>query len=282
MTSMKASEQCRSCLESLLRQAAGLATDDPDLRTEVIAEGLALLDREFSTGRTSIAVATPLHRLVRAMTGNSDPYDKVKAAELEMARTVLAGPGCDFGEGLRGCLVFAARGNSIDFFKDLAEIREAISGPVQFGIDDVARLEQEVGRADRILYLADNAGEVPFDLPLVRWLGEHAPVTYAVKESPVQDDITLADLSKHGLVDDLPRVISTGTDTPGVDMELASSEFRKEFAAADLVLAKGMGYWETLTELPAEGKVFHLLKAKCEPVADSLGVGTDSYVACFR
>jgi uncharacterized protein with ATP-grasp and redox domains len=81
---------------------------------------------------------------------------------------------------------------------------------------------------------------------------------------------------------ELPRVISTGTDTPGVDMEIASAEFKAEFAAADIVLAKGMGYWETLSELPAQGKVFHLLKAKCGPVASSLGVVLNSYVASLR
>ena len=128
----------------------------------------------------------------------------------------------------------------------------------------------------------DNAGEEPFDLPLVRLLGEYAPVTYVVKESPVQDDITLEDLEKFGVVGELPRVMSTGTDTPGVDMDMASDEFKAEFAAAGLVLAKGMGYWETLTELPARGKVFHLLKAKCRPVADSLGVALNSYIAHLR
>jgi len=48
------------------------------------------------------------------------------------------------------------------------------------------------------------------------------------------------------------------------------------------VLAKGMGYWETLSELPAQGRVFHLLKAKCQPVADSLHVALNSYVALLR
>jgi uncharacterized protein with ATP-grasp and redox domains len=43
-----------------------------------------------------------------------------------------------------------------------------------------------------------------------------------------------------------------------------------------------MGYWETLSELPARGKVFHLLKAKCGPVARSLGVPLNSYVALLR
>jgi hypothetical protein len=130
--------------------------------------------------------------------------------------------------------------------------------------------------------LADNAGEVFFDLPLVKRLEGYAPVTYVVKKSPVQNDITLSDLKKFGLDKELPGVITTGTDTPGVDMAMASDEFKSEFEAADLVLAKGMGYWETLSELKPLGKVFHLLRAKCKPVADSLGVELNSYVALLR
>ena len=183
---------------------------------------------------------------------------------------------------LRECLVYAVRGNSIDFFKDLKEIMEAMGGPVEFAIDDTAELGRRLEGTKSILYLADNAGEVPFDLPLVRWLGGYAPVTYVVKGAPVQDDITLSDLERFGMANELPRVISTGTDTPGVDMDMASAEFKAELAAADIVLAKGMGYWETLTELTAQGKVLHLLKAKCRPVASSLGVALNSYVACLR
>jgi uncharacterized protein with ATP-grasp and redox domains len=279
---MKATEECRPCLEGLLRQAAMLATEDAGLMAEVVAEGLAFLDREFATDKTSIAVATPLHRLVRTMTCNPDPYDRVKAGEMEMATGVLGSLDGHPRANLRDCLVFAVRGNSIDFFKTQGEIMEAMVGPVVFAIDDTRKLGERVEGAKRILYLADNAGEVPFDLPLVGWLGKFASVTYAVKESAVQDDITISDLEKYGLAGDLPRVISTGTDTPGVMMDIASDEFRGEFLAADLVLAKGMGYWETLSELPAEGKVFHLLKAKCRPVAASLGVSLNSYVACLR
>ena len=113
-------------------------------------------------------------------------------------------------------------------------------------------------------------------------LEDFAPVTYVVKDSPVQNDITRADLEKFGLARELPCVITTGTDTPGVDMSMASDEFKAEFDAADLVLAKGMGYWETLSELPPQGKVFYLLKAKCKPVADSFGVTLNSYVALLR
>ncbi|HEY48499.1 MAG TPA: DUF89 family protein [Dehalococcoidia bacterium] len=279
---MKASKECYNCLARLLRQAAELATDEPALRLRVIEDGQMLLDREFSTDKTTIAVATLIHRLVRSLTGNADPYNGIKEAELEMAAGLMRELEYNSEGDIRKCLVYAVRGNNIDFFKDIEEIKEEITGPVEFTIDDTMKLEEKLREAKNMLYLADNAGEVPFDIPLVNKMADYAPVTYVVKESPVQDDITLEDLKKFGMMGALPRVISTGTDTPGVDMDMASSEFKAEFEAADLVLAKGMGFWETLTELPAQGKVFHLLKAKCQPVADSLGVALNSYVAYLR
>jgi uncharacterized protein with ATP-grasp and redox domains len=279
---MKATKECYPCLANLLRQAAGLATEEPELRAEAIGEGLKLLDREFSIDKTSIAVATPLHRVVRTVTGNADPYSRMKKAEVKMARKLRRGWKPDPHGNVRDYLVLAVRGNNIDFFKDMKEIREGLAMPVEFAIDDTAEFEGKLKKVKHILYLADNAGEVFFDMPLVRRLEDFAPVTFVVKESPVQNDITLADLEKFSMSKELPRVITTGTNTPGVDMAAASAEFKAEFESADLVLAKGMGYWETLSELSPRGKVFYLLKAKCKPVADSLGVALNSYVALLR
>ncbi len=279
---MKATKECYPCLARLVRQAAELATSDPDLRTKAIEEGLKLLDREFSIDKVSIAVATPLHRVVRKVTGNTDPYSQMKEAEVRMARRLRGEWEINPEGSIRDYLVLAVRGNNIDFFKDMNEIKEGLEMPVEFAIDDIVKLEGKLKEARHILYLGDNAGEVLFDLPLVRKLKESASITYAVKKSPVQNDITLDDLGKFGLKKELPMVISTGTDTPGVDMAIASAEFKDEFEGADLVLAKGMGYWETLSEMPAHGKVFYLLKAKCKPVADSLNVTLSSYVAMLR
>ncbi|HUV53367.1 MAG TPA: ARMT1-like domain-containing protein [Dehalococcoidia bacterium] len=279
---MKATNECYPCLANLVRQAAGLATEDPELKAKAIEEGLKLLDREFSTEKVSIAVATPLHRLVRMVTGNPDPYRLMKEAEVDMARSLRKGWRNNPEANLRDYMVLAVLGNNIDFFKDLKQIKKDIGMPVEFAVDHIKELESKLKKTRRILYLADNAGEVFFDLPLVEKLQDFAPVTYVVKESPVQNDITLADLKEFGLANELRRVITTGTDTPGVDMAMASDEFKLEFDAADLVLAKGMGYWETLSELKPQGKVFYLLKAKCKPVADSLDVELNSYVALLR
>lgn len=279
---MKATKECYPCLANLVRQAAELATEDYVLRGKAIDQGLRLLGREFSTDKTSIAVATLLHRVVREVTGNVDPYSHMKEAEVDMAKSLRRGWQTDHEGSLRNRIILAVRGNNIDFFKDMMQIREGLRLPVEFAIDDTPQLERKLENAKVILYLADNAGEVFFDLPLVERLEDFAPVTYAVKGSPVQNDMTLEDLERFGLAEELSRVITTGTDTPGVDMAMASEEFKAEFEAADLVLAKGMGYWETLSELTPEGKVFYLLKAKCKPVADSLGVALNSYVALLR
>lgn len=279
---MKATQECYPCLANLVRQAAELATDAPELRVKAIDQGLKLLGQKFSTDKTSIAVATLLHRVVREVTGNTDPYSRMKEAEVAMAKSLRQEWQNNHGGNLRNSIILAVRGNNIDFFKDMKQIKEGLRMPVEFAIDDTPQLEKKLEWAGGILYLADNTGEVFFDLPLVERLEDFAPVTFVVKDSPVQNDITLDDLEKFGLVEQLSAVITTGTDTPGVDMAMASEEFKAEFKAADLVLAKGMGYWETLSELLPLGKVFYLLKAKCKPVADSLGVTLNSYVALLR
>lgn len=279
---MKITNECYDCLDRLVHQAAGLATDDPAVKSKAIEEGLKLLEREFSLDKTSIAVATPLHRLIRSMTSNPDPYFKMKETEVAMARKLYQEWGTNPQSDLRSDIELAVRGNCIDFFRDPDEVKKDFTQPVEFAIDDIDELEAKLRESKNILYLADNTGEVFFDLNLVRHFGGFGDVTYVVKESPVQNDITLSDIEHFGFSSQLTRVISTGTNTPGVLMEEASDEFKSDFAAADLVLAKGMGYWETLSELPAQGNIFYLLKAKCVPVANSIGVPFNSYIALMR
>jgi uncharacterized protein with ATP-grasp and redox domains len=154
--------------------------------------------------------------------------------------------------------------------------------PENFVINDVEQFEAKLKKSSRLLYLADNAGEVFFDLPLLRLLRKRASVAYVVKSAPVQNDITLDDIRMAGIEDELGEVLTTGTATPGIDFSLASVGFKKEFDSADLIFAKGMGYYESLSELPAKGIVFYCLRAKCQPVADSLNVPLNSYVAMLR
>jgi uncharacterized protein with ATP-grasp and redox domains len=278
---MKVTKECYDCLQRLVHQAAGLATDDEPTKARAAGEGLKILGDDFSLNSVSIVIATKIHDAVKNITGNPDPYREMKDKEIALARELLQVLELEHGD-FASCLRFAALGNNIDFFRPLDVIEREMKGRVDFVIDDSERFQAKLKKSKRVLYLADNAGEVFFDLPLIRWMRQRASVAYVVKASPVQDDLTLEDIRRAGLETELGEIINTGAATPGIDFSQASAEFRREFDSADLIFAKGMGYYESLSELPAEGSVFYCFRAKCQPVADSLGVPLNSYVAMLR
>jgi uncharacterized protein with ATP-grasp and redox domains len=275
---MKASQSCYECLKRLVYQAAELATNDEQTKRRAISRGLKILDRNFSVDAVSIVVAAKLHQTIKQITRNPDPYRVMKDKEIEIGRELSQQVKID-KEDFRSCLKFAALGNTIDFFRSLNVIINDMKEPVSFVIDDSERFKSELERANRVLYLADNAGEVFFDLPLVKWLKKRTSVAFVVKSAAVQNDVTPLDIERSGLETELGEILTTGTATPGIDISQASPQFVSEFNRADLVIAKGMGFYESLSELPRDGKIFYCLRAKCQPVADSIKVALNSYVA---
>jgi uncharacterized protein with ATP-grasp and redox domains len=245
-------------------------------------EAMKILDNEFSYSQVSIVIATKINKVVREMTHNPDPYKAMKQREMTIARELYPELRYRYKDDLRGCLKVAAAANVIDFFRETDSIKEDIRKPVNFALDDSERLEARLKEAGKVLYLADNAGELYLDLPLVKWMKQFAEVIYVVKPSPVQDDLTLEDLSRSGLEGEFGKVISTGIASPGIVFSSVSAQFKREFESADLILSKGMGHYEALSELSPEGRFFYCLKAKCQPVADSLGVPINSYVAMLQ
>lgn len=278
---MKTSEVCYECLQRLARQAAELATSDEKIKARAMDASLKVLRDDFSSDRVSIVIATRMHDVIKEITGNPDPYREMKDKEIAAARELSRMVEVEYGS-FESCLKLAALGNTIDFFRPLDAIKKDMKRQVHFAIDDSKQLEAMIRNAGKILYLADNAGEVFFDLPLVKWMRQFASLVYVVKASPVQNDITLEDVRRAGVEAEIGEIINTGTATPGIDFSVASAQFKHEFSNADIIFAKGMGYYESLSELPVEGRVFYCLMAKCQPVADSIGVPMHSYVAMMR
>jgi hypothetical protein len=278
---MKASGYCYECLEKLAKQAAELATGDEQAKARAVEVCMRILQDDFSLDGVTIVVASKLHNAVKEITGNPDPYRQMKDREIAVARELSKQMKVD-NNSFGSCLKYAALGNTIDFFRPLDVIERDMKEPVNFIIDDSKRFEAKLMHAARVLFLADNAGEVFFDIPLLGWLRRQASVAYVIKSAPVQNDITMEDVKLAGLEGELGETLTTGTATPGIDFSQASTEFINEFESADLILAKGMGYYESLSERPAQGKIFYCLRAKCQPVADALRVPLDSYVAMLR
>ena len=152
-----------------------------------------------------------------------------------------------------------------------ATIRSALTDPLVGAIDD---FRTAVDEAESVLYLADNAGEIVFD----RLLLEEMPkdkVVVAVKGAPIINDATMDDAVAAG-VPYVVEVIDNGSDAPGTILESCSPAFRSRFESADLVISKGQGNYETVSGL--DKPIFFLLKAKCQVIADDLGVPVGSLV----
>ena len=279
---MKLGVNCHQCLEQLVRQAAEIATSDPELRERAREEGLSTLNRLFSYERLAPEIANEIHRVLRRVTDNADPYRQMKDRELEMSQRLFKEVRPHYRDDFRSCVELSALGNTIDFFKEPDKVSEDMRKPIAFTIDHIDEFERRLKSANKVLYLADNAGECFFDLPLIEKMRETAQVTYVVKGYPVQNDITLEDLSKAGLREKIGEVMTTGTDTVGLDFSSASEEFKTQFELADLVFAKGMGHYETLSELPVYGKIAYCFMVKCQTIADSLKVPLNSFIAMLR
>ena len=280
---MRISEECKDCLSRLSLQAADLATENETLKQAAVTRSEMILRDKFVPGTVSIVIATSIHDAVKKTTGNPDPYRQMKDVEIDVARQLYGLVKDSYSENFQDYLRLAALGNSIDFFRPIEEVKKEIKCQIiTFAIDDSRRLEGKVKNSKLILYLADNAGEVFFDLPLLKLMRKYSRAVYVVKDAPVQNDITLGDIKRAGVENEIGELMTTGTATPGIDFEQASHEFKQAFESADFVFAKGMGYYETLEELAPRGRIFFCLKAKCRPVAESLKVPLNSYVALLK
>jgi len=127
-----------------------------------------------------------------------------------------------------------------------------------------------LANSKNILYLADNAGEIVFDKLLIREMkktNKHIKITYAVKEKPIINDALIEDAYQCGL-DKVAKVISSGSDASGTVLSICSQEFLNVFNDADMIISKGQGNFEALSD--AEKPIFFLFKVKCQIIATTV------------
>lgn len=289
---MKVEAECAACIISRGAAEAREATINPALRFRAMCDLMRMLIKEFKPTAVPADLGTKRDRVLRRVTGNPDPYKRSKRISNEKALKILPYARKIVEEGYtqeerfkRGCLI-AMVGNLIEFdipghkasFSSLKKnFREASK---DLAIDDINAAYELAKKSRNVLFLADNAGEIVFDTLLVEQLKNMGlTVTVAVKGSPVINDATLEDAEASGMSKIADKIITTGTDTVGLAIKEASKEFLSAYENADLIIAKGMGYAETLTECKLKKPHLLLFRTKCDPVANSFGVPKEKNVA---
>ncbi|WP_457573988.1 damage-control phosphatase ARMT1 family protein [Desulfolithobacter sp.] len=264
------------CLVCFMRQAlttARLSTRDSLLQRRVVNEAGAFLSRvEF--GLTPPENAVDLYQMIARLTGVGDPFAELKSQGNELAlamrdtvrKRIRMAP-----DPLLAAVRFAIGGNIIDYaaqhsFDVDATMAACLESP--FLLDSTPALVAALDRRPEVLYLADNAGEIVFDGLLVEeLLRRDCRVTLVVREGAIINDATMEDVRACGL-DGLCPVITSGAVCPGTPLAHCSSEFKELFHRADLIISKGMGNYETLSDVVAP--LFFLFTVKCQVVAEDI------------
>ncbi len=215
------------------------------------------------------------HRVIRSILGIKDPYREIKE---EFNEKMLARYG-DFEDLVKSsedpfdaAARLAVAGNIIDYgpgkpFDVEATLSRALSE--DFAVDQIADLKEVLGRAETVLYLGDNTGEIVLDKLFIETI-DHPNLFFAVRGKPVINDATVQDAIMVGM-DKSAKLIDNGHDAPGTLLENTSAEFLEIFKNADLIISKGQGNLESLWG-KTDKTLYFMLMAKCDLVADHLGV----------
>lgn len=233
--------------------------------------------QQISDDSTPPEMGWQVHRIIRDATGNLDPYEAIKRdhneriLDIEAELTAMVNGS---SASLMAAVKLAGRGNLIDMgprrqWSDVVDIFEGFMNQ-ESGVFDYTPFETSLGEAKRLLYIGDNAGEIVLDKILLKQLRAYPvlDITFAVRGKPIINDATMADAEAVGITD-IVAVIDTGADFPGVVLESSSKEFLRHYYNADMILAKGQGNYESLSERPEP--LFFLLQAKCPVIADKIG-----------
>ena len=281
---MKLAPQCVPCTLGKVVRFVLEKTGDPQKAREAVEKFLEIAGEDGVWEGSPMDLATKAYREVRRIIGDEDflrdeklRQNRLALAALERLKAwVEAQP-----EPLKGALLLSVVGNVIDLgAKPDYDLEETLGQTLERGffVDHWELLASRLESAKTLLLVADNAGEIVFDLYFLSLV--RGPEKFlSVRTRPYLNDVTPRDLEGLPYLDGV-KVVTPGSDTLGIVLSEASEEYKNLFFSADVVLAKGQANLESLDGCGRE--VFYALMVKCDVISAFLGVPKDSAVLVLR
>ncbi len=238
------------------------------------------LGRFFGNDVCSATVASRVHRETYRILGTRDPYANLKRRANEIALDLY--PTAErfvsrSKDRLRDAFLCSVVGNVLDAgialgFDEPERLERNFKAMLAEGLerDDTPRIKKILKDAERVVYLGDNCGEIVLDrLPLKELKKFDIQLTLVVKEKAILTDATLEDIKGLGMEDIVDDIIAAPGFAVGIDLDSIRGKFGKILEKADLIISKGMGNFEAMSETDL-GPIAYLLRTKCSPVSSAL------------
>ena len=271
---MKSHLDCIPCFIKQSLEAARMTTDDKKVHEQVLKEVMKHL-QSISFENSPPELSREVHAIIRRLTGSEDPYKEAKEESNKIGQKLyggLKGHVETSDDSLLMATKLAIVGNVIDFgTMNRFNVDEMVNQALKEDFDDssYSRFKEVLQKSKTILYIADNSGEIFFDkllLEELKKLGKE--ITCVVKANPIINDVLFED-AKFAGIDKLANIIAgdDGQDvsTPGAVLHYASDTFLNLFKKSDMVISKGQGNYEGLSDVSRE--IFFMLVVKCHLVA---------------
>jgi len=275
---MKTYLDCFPCFMQQTLRAARISTND-ETKIKKLLDEVGMMLKDIPMESTPPETGEIIYKKIAEITGNDDPYKKIKEQNIEEGLKLypkLKEIVKNSNDKLLTAVRLAIAGNVIDLgmdkeFNIVKDVKKILKQ--DFAIFDYEQFKRHLDLHDEILYIGDNAGEAVFDKILIEELPHF--VTYVVREIPIINDVTIKEAKYIG-IDKVAKIISSGTTAPGTILNLCNDDFIKIFNDASMVISKGQGNYEGLSDV--NRSVFFLLKAKCPIIARHIGVKENDIV----
>lgn len=285
LNNVKVNYECASCMLRQSREAIENATDDTEKRMDVTLKVLEFMNEKFKENINSNKLGTDLHHMIMKETNNDDPYRALREEGNQLAKRLIptAEKIIKDNPSLETYVKIAVAGNIIDFgaLEQTTDMEPLIKQKIKEDpvINDVDKLDEDLKKAERILFLTDNGGEIVFDKLLIQKIKEdyNLEIILALKEKAILNDAIVSDAYDLEL-DKYSTIISTGANSVGVVKDYISSDLHMLLDNVDLVISKGMGNFEGLTEMNTKSPIYYLLNTKCQVISDEIGVPLGSSI----
>jgi len=274
---------CIPCFYRQALDAARIAGADELIQKKIIDE-LSKLIPNFFLDANPPEMGRTIYTLIRKITGVKDPFKEIKENSNKLTLSFypkLKQKINNSEDRLLTAVRLSIAGNVIDYgVKNSLNVEEEVNKIFNrdFKNDNENRktvfryqeFKEILSKVNHVIYLADNAGEVVFDRLLIEELTEKLgkQLIYVVRDKPIINDALIEDAIFCG-INKVAKITSSGSNAPGTILKYCSPEFMELYQDAELIISKGQGNYESLSE--EDKSIFFLFKAKCPVIAKDIG-----------